>query len=131
MKCLSLRSSAEPFTSVSLDLLVVSDEKLLESSNTGSKITSVQTYLSFYFHCAGMGESNCAWNRRSMLHRDTILAAAAIYKGESDCKREVKQNNHKEKTTTEQYKTNIRYFILFHIRGSNVNNITINNVRLL
>ncbi|MED6250303.1 NADH dehydrogenase [ubiquinone] 1 alpha subcomplex assembly factor 5, partial [Ataeniobius toweri] len=30
----------------------------------------------------GMGESNCAWNRRSMLHRDTMLAAAAIYKGE-------------------------------------------------
>ncbi|XP_029284369.1 arginine-hydroxylase NDUFAF5, mitochondrial isoform X2 [Cottoperca gobio] len=28
----------------------------------------------------GMGESNCAWNRRAMLHRDTILAAAAIYK---------------------------------------------------
>ncbi|XP_078261786.1 arginine-hydroxylase NDUFAF5, mitochondrial isoform X1 [Rhinoraja longicauda] len=28
----------------------------------------------------GMGESNCAWNRKSMLHRDTILAAAAIYK---------------------------------------------------
>ncbi|XP_057699612.1 arginine-hydroxylase NDUFAF5, mitochondrial isoform X1 [Corythoichthys intestinalis] len=28
----------------------------------------------------GMGESNCAWNRRSMLHRDTILAAAAVYK---------------------------------------------------
>uniref|UniRef100_A0A671RQM6 Arginine-hydroxylase NDUFAF5, mitochondrial n=1 Tax=Sinocyclocheilus anshuiensis TaxID=1608454 RepID=A0A671RQM6_9TELE len=28
----------------------------------------------------GMGESNCAWNRKSFLHRDTILAAAAIYK---------------------------------------------------
>ncbi|XP_022616396.1 arginine-hydroxylase NDUFAF5, mitochondrial isoform X2 [Seriola dumerili] len=28
----------------------------------------------------GMGESNCAWNRRSLLHRDTVLAAAAIYK---------------------------------------------------
>ncbi|KAM6941948.1 arginine-hydroxylase NDUFAF5, mitochondrial isoform 2-T2 [Lycodopsis pacificus] len=28
----------------------------------------------------GMGESNCAWNRRSLLHRDAILAAAAIYK---------------------------------------------------
>uniref|UniRef100_UPI0037E9ABD6 arginine-hydroxylase NDUFAF5, mitochondrial n=1 Tax=Semicossyphus pulcher TaxID=241346 RepID=UPI0037E9ABD6 len=28
----------------------------------------------------GMGESNCAWNRRSLLHRDTILAAGAIYK---------------------------------------------------
>ncbi|XP_028263143.1 arginine-hydroxylase NDUFAF5, mitochondrial isoform X2 [Parambassis ranga] len=28
----------------------------------------------------GMGESNCAWNRRSLLHRDTMLAAAAVYK---------------------------------------------------
>nr|XP_057941996.1 arginine-hydroxylase NDUFAF5, mitochondrial isoform X2 [Doryrhamphus excisus] len=28
----------------------------------------------------GMGESNCAWNRRAMLHRDTMLAAAAVYK---------------------------------------------------
>ncbi|XP_055494881.1 arginine-hydroxylase NDUFAF5, mitochondrial isoform X2 [Leucoraja erinacea] len=28
----------------------------------------------------GMGESNCAWSRKSMLHRDTMLAAAAIYK---------------------------------------------------
>ncbi|XP_076851317.1 arginine-hydroxylase NDUFAF5, mitochondrial isoform X2 [Brachyhypopomus gauderio] len=28
----------------------------------------------------GMGESNCAWNRKSLLHRDTILAAAAIYR---------------------------------------------------
>lgn len=27
----------------------------------------------------GMGESNCAWNRRSLLHRDSMLAAAAIY----------------------------------------------------
>lgn len=31
----------------------------------------------------GMGESNCAWNRKSLLHRDTILSAAAIYKGAS------------------------------------------------
>lgn len=30
----------------------------------------------------GMGESNCAWNRRTLLHRDTMLAAAAVYKGE-------------------------------------------------
>uniref|UniRef100_A0A8C4ZMR3 Arginine-hydroxylase NDUFAF5, mitochondrial n=1 Tax=Gadus morhua TaxID=8049 RepID=A0A8C4ZMR3_GADMO len=27
----------------------------------------------------GMGESNCAWNRKSVLHRDSMLAAAAIY----------------------------------------------------
>lgn len=34
------------------------------------------------FYTTGMGESNCSWTRRSLLHRDTILAAAAIYKGE-------------------------------------------------
>ncbi|XP_058496800.1 arginine-hydroxylase NDUFAF5, mitochondrial [Solea solea] len=28
----------------------------------------------------GMAESNCAWNRRALLHRDTLLAAAAVYK---------------------------------------------------
>ncbi|XP_075781767.1 arginine-hydroxylase NDUFAF5, mitochondrial isoform X2 [Pelodiscus sinensis] len=27
----------------------------------------------------GMGESNCSWNRKHMLHRETMLAAAAIY----------------------------------------------------
>ncbi|XP_044119404.1 arginine-hydroxylase NDUFAF5, mitochondrial isoform X1 [Neovison vison] len=27
----------------------------------------------------GMGESNCAWNRKGLLHRDTMLAAAAVY----------------------------------------------------
>uniref|UniRef100_A0A8C8SLG8 Arginine-hydroxylase NDUFAF5, mitochondrial n=1 Tax=Pelusios castaneus TaxID=367368 RepID=A0A8C8SLG8_9SAUR len=27
----------------------------------------------------GMGESNCSWNRKPMLHRETMLAAAAIY----------------------------------------------------
>ncbi|KAM3931356.1 arginine-hydroxylase NDUFAF5, mitochondrial [Leptodactylus fuscus] len=34
-----------------------------------------------------MGESNCAWNRRGLLHRDSMLAAAAIYQemyGEED-----------------------------------------------
>jgi len=28
-----------------------------------------------------MGESNCAWSRQPMLHRDTISAACAIYQG--------------------------------------------------
>ncbi|XP_008531939.2 arginine-hydroxylase NDUFAF5, mitochondrial isoform X4 [Equus przewalskii] len=27
----------------------------------------------------GMGESNCAWNRKALLHRNTMLAAAAVY----------------------------------------------------
>ncbi|NXG30096.1 NDUF5 hydroxylase, partial [Dromaius novaehollandiae] len=34
-----------------------------------------------------MGESNCSWNRKPLLHRETILAAAAIYQemyGNSD-----------------------------------------------
>jgi NADH dehydrogenase [ubiquinone] 1 alpha subcomplex assembly factor 5 len=28
----------------------------------------------------GMGENNCSWNRRSMIRRETLTAAAAIYK---------------------------------------------------
>ncbi|XP_053140581.1 arginine-hydroxylase NDUFAF5, mitochondrial isoform X2 [Hemicordylus capensis] len=28
----------------------------------------------------GMGESNCSWSRKPMLHRETMLAAAAVYK---------------------------------------------------
>ncbi|KAM9240965.1 arginine-hydroxylase NDUFAF5, mitochondrial isoform 1-T1 [Leptosomus discolor] len=35
----------------------------------------------------GMGESNCSWNRKPLLHRETMLAAAAIYQemyGNSD-----------------------------------------------
>lgn len=28
-----------------------------------------------------MGESNCSWNRKPLLHRETMLAAAAIYQG--------------------------------------------------
>ncbi|KAM4771958.1 arginine-hydroxylase NDUFAF5, mitochondrial [Rhinophrynus dorsalis] len=35
----------------------------------------------------GMGESNCSWNRRSLLHRDSMMAAAGIYQemyGEED-----------------------------------------------
>lgn len=44
--------------------------------------TFVLTVLIWRSCVSGMGESNCAWNRRSLLHRDTMLAAAAIYKGE-------------------------------------------------
>ncbi|XP_029817491.1 arginine-hydroxylase NDUFAF5, mitochondrial [Manacus vitellinus] len=35
----------------------------------------------------GMGESNCSWNRKPLLHRETMLAAAAVYRemyGNSD-----------------------------------------------
>jgi len=30
---------------------------------------------------AGMGENNCAWSRQPTIHRETLTAAAAIYKG--------------------------------------------------
>ena len=30
---------------------------------------------------AGMGENNCAWNRQLTIDRETLAAAAAIYKG--------------------------------------------------
>lgn len=42
-----------------------------------------ENVFTVYSCTSGMGESNCAWNRKSLLHRDTILAAAAIYKGET------------------------------------------------
>lgn len=42
-----------------------------------------ENVFTVYSCTSGMGESNCAWNRKSLLHRDTILAAAAIYKGEA------------------------------------------------
>ena len=29
----------------------------------------------------GMGENNAAWNRKTLLHRETILAASSIYQG--------------------------------------------------
>ncbi|XP_027603848.1 arginine-hydroxylase NDUFAF5, mitochondrial isoform X1 [Pipra filicauda] len=39
----------------------------------------------------GMGESNCSWNRKPLLHRETMLAAAAIYRGQ--CLREMYGNS--------------------------------------
>ncbi|XP_014770023.1 arginine-hydroxylase NDUFAF5, mitochondrial [Octopus bimaculoides] len=43
----------------------------------------VINYPSIYellFDLQGMGESNCAWSRKNFLHRDSMLAAASIYK---------------------------------------------------
>uniref|UniRef100_A0A8C5G726 Arginine-hydroxylase NDUFAF5, mitochondrial n=1 Tax=Gouania willdenowi TaxID=441366 RepID=A0A8C5G726_GOUWI len=37
-------------------------------------------FMELMMDLQGMGESNCALNRRSMLHRDSMLATAAIYK---------------------------------------------------
>ena len=36
----------------------------------------------------GMGENNASWSRKPMLHRDTMAAAAAIYKGKSQGRQE-------------------------------------------
>lgn len=32
------------------------------------------------FDLKGMAENNCSWSRKSLLHRDTMVAAAAVYK---------------------------------------------------
>jgi NADH dehydrogenase [ubiquinone] 1 alpha subcomplex assembly factor 5 len=40
------------------------------------------TYPSMFelmFDLQGMAESNAAWNRKSHIHKDTLVAAAAIY----------------------------------------------------
>ncbi|XP_025106111.1 arginine-hydroxylase NDUFAF5, mitochondrial-like [Pomacea canaliculata] len=37
------------------------------------------TMYEVMFDLKGMGENNCAWSRKTQLHRDTMIAAAAIY----------------------------------------------------
>ncbi|GAB1286960.1 Arginine-hydroxylase NDUFAF5, mitochondrial [Apodemus speciosus] len=37
-------------------------------------------FQGFHSGFKGMGESNCSWNRKALLHRDTMLAAAAVYR---------------------------------------------------
>ena len=39
--------------------------------------------LELMFDLKGMGESNASWNRKTILHRDTITAASVIYNGKS------------------------------------------------
>ena len=44
-------------------------------------IVLVTVWCCYGIIVTGMGESNCAWNRRNFLKRTTIQAAAALYKG--------------------------------------------------
>lgn len=37
--------------------------------------------LELMYDLKGMGESNASWNRKTILHRDTITAASSIYNG--------------------------------------------------
>lgn len=49
----------------------------------------VVNYPSMYeilYDLKGMGESNCAWNSKPSLHRDTLQAASAIYKDRYGCR---------------------------------------------
>ena len=39
--------------------------------------------LELMYDLKGMGENNAAWNRKTLLHRDTILAASSVYQGKS------------------------------------------------
>lgn len=46
----------------------------------------VDTFYSFLtLSFSGMGENCASWSRKSILHQDTLLAAAAIYKGSVIC----------------------------------------------
>lgn len=50
-------------------------------------IVNYPSMMELMYDLKGMGESNCAWSRQPMLHRDTISAACAIYQekyGHSD-----------------------------------------------
>lgn len=37
--------------------------------------------MHLYFPVTGMGENACSWTRKISIQRDSMLAAAAIYKG--------------------------------------------------
>ncbi|XP_069118954.1 arginine-hydroxylase NDUFAF5, mitochondrial-like [Argopecten irradians] len=47
---------------------------------TGPKWLNRRDLLADLCKNSGMGENNCSWSRRPSLHRDTMTAAAAIYK---------------------------------------------------
>ncbi|XP_030206874.1 uncharacterized protein LOC115540038 isoform X2 [Gadus morhua] len=51
----------------------------LAADNCSLRVQRALAEHSGLYHCQGMGESNCAWNRKSVLHRDSMLAAAVIY----------------------------------------------------
>ncbi|XP_059903989.1 uncharacterized protein LOC132454557 isoform X2 [Gadus macrocephalus] len=51
----------------------------LAADNRSLRVQRALSKHSGLYHCQGMGESNCAWNRKSVLHRDSMLAAAAVY----------------------------------------------------
>lgn len=55
------------------------DERRLNLGYRAAQVFAESSQTSSVF--LGMGESNCAWNRRALLHRDTMLAAAAVYRG--------------------------------------------------
>ncbi|XP_051775657.1 arginine-hydroxylase NDUFAF5, mitochondrial isoform X2 [Erpetoichthys calabaricus] len=76
-----------PFKENTFDLVVSSLSLHWVNDLPGSlkqDIDEIEVYYPDMFQVIkdlqGMGESNCAWNRKPMLHRDTMLAAAAIYK---------------------------------------------------
>ncbi|XP_076971296.1 arginine-hydroxylase NDUFAF5, mitochondrial isoform X1 [Tamandua tetradactyla] len=61
---------------------------IIVQSSSRNMATGTQLYIFRQFPPAsplrleqqGMGESNCSWNRKALLHRDTMLAAAAVYR---------------------------------------------------
>ncbi|KAI0237178.1 Arginine-hydroxylase NDUFAF5, mitochondrial [Lamellibrachia satsuma] len=47
--------------------------------DTDEIVVNYPTMFELMADLKGMGESSCTWSRKPMLHRDTMLAAAAIY----------------------------------------------------
>lgn len=67
-------------------------------------IVNYPSAFELMFDLQGMGESNCAWSRKGFLHRDSMLAAASIYK-------EMYGNNDKDGESGVPATFQILYFI--------------------
>ncbi|XP_046355817.2 arginine-hydroxylase NDUFAF5, mitochondrial-like [Haliotis rufescens] len=70
-----------PFTDVrDLGNLLTRSGYTMLTIDTDELVVNYPSMYELMQDLKGMGENNCSWNRKPLLHRDTTAAAAAIYK---------------------------------------------------
>jgi len=70
-----------PFTTVNdLGNLMTRAGFTMQTIDTDQIVVNYPSMFEVMHDLKGMAENNCAWSRKSHLHRETMLAAAAIYK---------------------------------------------------
>ncbi|XP_005102037.1 arginine-hydroxylase NDUFAF5, mitochondrial [Aplysia californica] len=70
-----------PFTTVNdLGNLLTRAGFTMLTIDVDNVIINYPSMFELMFDLKGMAENNCSWSRKSKLHRDTMVAAAAVYK---------------------------------------------------